>query len=223
MAEPPALSTSRLAKAAAALAVQFFLIGVAVFLGLQADQWREDRDHRAKVRATLMNFRTEVAQNRAKVAGRQPYHRALADSMAGGLQRPAGTIGEVMSRFRHEGKRFRGMSPVDFTRTAWDLAIATEALSYMEPDLAFAIADVYHQQQVFQNIQDSFLSNLFTPDYFRDENGRSALIAVGAYMGDVTYQEPHMLALYDKLQPKLDSALGISSDTSARRETGGRR
>jgi hypothetical protein len=213
MAERLQLTTSKLAKAAAALAVQFFLIGVAVFLGLQADQWREDRDHRAKVRATLMNFRTEVAQNRAKVMGRMPYHKALADSMSSGLRRPTGTIGEVMSRFRHEGKPFRGMSPVDFSTTAWDLAIATDALSYMEPGLAFAIADVYHQQRVFQSIQDSFLSNLFTPDYFRDENGRSALTAVGAYMGDVTYQEPHMLEIYDRLQPKLDSALGLKSES----------
>jgi hypothetical protein len=223
MAERPQLTSARLAKAAAALAVQFFLIGVAVFLGLQADQWREDRDHRATVRATLLNFRTEVAQNRAEVLARLPYHRALADSMSSGLRRPTATIDEVMSRFRFDGKPFRGMSSVDFARTAWDLAIATDALSYMDPALAFAIADVYHQQQVFQNIQNSFLSNLFTPDYFREENGRSALIAVSAYMGDVSYQEPHMLELYDKLQPRLDSALGLPRDAAAPPDPGGRR
>jgi hypothetical protein len=115
------------------------------------------------------------------------------------------------------------MSPVDFTRTAWDLAIATDALSYMDPDLAFAIADVYHQQQVFQDIQSSFLANLFTPDYFREENGRSALMTLSAYMGDVTYQEPHMLELYDRLRPKLDSALGLARGSAARPETSGRR
>ena len=210
------MSEPRVRRVAAELLVQFLLIGVAVFLGLQAYQWREDREHRDKARATLLNFRAEITKNRAAVVRVRPYHTALRDSLASGLRGGSATLGQVIGRFRFEGRPFIGIRTVDFSRTAWDLALATEALSYIDPALAFAIADVYHQQEIFRDIQGAFMQNLFTPEYFRDENGRAALTAVGAYIGDVHYQGPRMLELYEQLQPKLDSALGTRPDGSRR-------
>jgi hypothetical protein len=118
-------------------------------------------------------------------------------------------------------RRCRASAPRS-RRTAWDLALATEALSYIDPPLAFAIADVYNQQQVFEQIQSSFLQNLFTPEYFGDESGRPALVAIGAHMGDVTYQEPHMLTLYDRLRSQLDSASGVTNAARAVPDSGRR-
>ena len=202
-------SEARTRNVAAELLLQFFLIGVAVFLGLQADQWREDREHRDKARATLLNFRTEIAKNRAAIVQVRAYHEALRDSVASGMRTESATLGQVIGRFRHGNGRFTGIRTVDFSRTAWDLALATEALAYVDPQLAFEIADVYNQQDAFRNIQQSFLQNLFTPAFFHEDNGRASLVTVGAYLGDVEHQEPHMLKLYDALRPKLDSALGI--------------
>ena len=44
----------------------------------------------------------------------------------------------------------KGVRPVIYEHTAWDLALATQALSYLKPDLAFDISKVYTQQNAFQ-------------------------------------------------------------------------
>jgi len=59
------------------------------------------------------------------------------------------------------------MRPVIFEHTAWDLALATQALSYLDPDLAFDISKVYTQQNAFQKLEDSFLTAAFTRPVFR--------------------------------------------------------
>jgi hypothetical protein len=46
---------------------------------------------------------------------------------------------------------------VIFEHTAWDLALATQALSYLDPNLAFDISKVYTKQNAFEKLEESFL------------------------------------------------------------------
>lgn len=101
------------------------------------------------------------------------------------------------------------MRTVDLEHTAWDLALATQALSYMKPDMAYTISRLYTQQQTFQTIENGFMQSAFTPTVFADTSNTVGLtIAMSAYMGDVNIQEPGLLKSYNVMLPKLDSALG---------------
>ena len=40
--------------------IEVVLIGVGVFLGMAADQWRSDRQHRDQARDALQRFRVEI-------------------------------------------------------------------------------------------------------------------------------------------------------------------
>jgi hypothetical protein len=185
----------------AALVAQLFFIAAGVYLGNQADQWKEDRDHRRTARATVDNFRAELRANAASIRERLPYHLALRDSLGAVLRRPVRTLPELQRRIQ-----FRGSRSVDFAHTAYDLALTTQALSYLPRDLAFAVADVYLRQQAFEKLQDAYMAAVYQPSTFSDANTMPFAISLGVYMGDVTSQEPALLAAYARLLPRLDSA-----------------
>lgn len=184
-----------------ALVAQLFFIAAGVYLGNQADQWKEGRDHRQAARAALDDFRTELRKNEASIRARLPYHRALRDSLQGVYRRPVRTLVELQTRIRFQGSR-----TVDFAHTAYDLALTTQALSYLPRDVAFAVSDVYLQQQAFATLQDAFMHAVYQPSTFSDANTMPFAIALGVYMGDVTYQEPALLEAYARLLPRLDAA-----------------
>jgi hypothetical protein len=179
------------------------LIAVGVFLGLWANNWHEDRQHRAQAEATLRNFATEMEANRQVTQSNRQYHEDLARELhAFASSKEPGTE----ERFNKE-VHFLGVRPVNFEHTAWDLALATQGLSYLRPDLAFDVSRVYTQQSGFQRLQDSFLSATFTPSTLSNEDLRGLARAMEVYLVDVNIQEPAMLRSYDQVIPKLKSSL----------------
>ena len=99
------------------------------------------------------------------------------------------------------------MRPVIFEHTAWDLALATQALSYLKPDLAFDISKVYTQQNAFQKLEDSFLSAAFTPASLSSDNLKGLAPTMMFYLDDVNQQEPTLVSRYEKVIPEVKRAL----------------
>ena len=183
------------------LVAQLFFIAAGVYLGNRADDWRQDREHRGTARAAVDNFRAELRKNEASVRERLPYHQALHDSLEAVLRRPARTLGELQTRIR-----FRGSRGVEFAHTAYDLALATQAFSYLPRDLAFGVSDVYLQQQGFQKLQDAYMAAIYQTSTFGEANVMPLAVSLDVYMGDVVSQEPALLEAYARLLPRLDSA-----------------
>ena len=184
------------------LVAQLFFIAAGVFLGNQADDWKQGREHRQAARASLVNFRAELGKNQAAVRERLPYHQALRDSLATMPGRPVRTLAELQARIG-----FRGSRGVDFAHTAYDLALASGALAYVPRKLAFDVSDVYLRQQAFATLQDAYMAAVYQPSTFSDANTMPFAFSLGVYMGDVTVQEPALLAMYAALLPRLDSAV----------------
>ena len=99
------------------------------------------------------------------------------------------------------------MRPVIYEHTAWDLALATQALSYLKPDLAFDISKVYTQQNAFQTLENSFLASAFTPASMSSDNVKGLATAMVIYLADVNQLEPAMVSLYEKVIPEVKRAL----------------
>ena len=182
------------------LLFEVVLITVGVFLALWANNWHEDREHRAQARAALRNFVGEMEANRQATQGNRPYHETLARELDQFLhsKEPASE-----DRFNKE-VRFEGVRPVIYEHTAWDLALATQALSYLKPDLAF---DIYTQQNAFQTLENSFLASAFTPVSMSSDNRKGLATVMMFYLIDVNQQEPAILQLYGKVIPEVNSAL----------------
>ena len=178
------------------------LIGVAVFLGLLANQWQSDRQHREMAGATLRYFHDEIVANKLAIEKVRSYHVALGTDV-GRFLHVEGP--KTMQQFQSD-VHFRGVEPVEFERTAWDLALATQALSYLPPKLAYAISRVYTRQLAFQSLQNGFLQAVLAPTAFGAQDMTGLATSMDWYLHDVNVQEPQLIALYDQLLPQIDAA-----------------
>ena len=185
------------------LLFEIVLIAVGVFLALWANNWHEDREHRAQAKAALRNFVGEMEATRQATQRNRTYHETFARELREFLASKEPANEDRLNKSVH----FEGMRPVIFEHTAWDLALATQALSYLDPDLAFDISKVYTQQNAFQKLEDSFLAAAFTPASLSSDNVKGMATAMELYLIDVNQQEPAILQLYDKVIPEINSAL----------------
>jgi len=179
------------------------LITAGVFLALWANNWHEDHEHRAQAKAALRNFVGEMEANRQATQSTRAYHETLARELAEFLRSPEPPSEERFNKEVH----FEGVRPVIYEHTAWDLALATQALSYLKPDLAFDISKVYTQQNAFQTLENSFLASTFSPVSMSSDNRKDLATVIMFYLIDVNIQEPTILQLYDKVIPEVNSAL----------------
>lgn len=185
------------------LLIEVVLIGLGVFLGLLANQWHDDRQHRELADATLRYFREEIIANKQAIEKVRPYHTTLSREVGGFLQTEAP---RTMQRF-YSDVHFRGVEPVEFERTAWDLALATQSFSYLSPKLAYAISRVYTRQQAFQTLQNGFLQAVLAPTTFGASDVTGLATSMNMYLLDVNIHEPELITLYDRLLPQIEAAI----------------
>jgi len=175
------------------------LISAGVFLALLADQWREGREHQQLAATALRNFVEEIRVNQKAVADVRAYHDRLPAAIEAFI---AAEGPKTMERFQ-QATHFQGVQPVVFEHTAWDLALATQALSYVDPKLAYAISRVYTQQQTFQLYENNFALGMFSPTAFVNEDTTALARAMQLYLVDVNIQEPRLLKAYEDVLPRI--------------------
>lgn len=187
------------ARSLAKIALEVALISVGVFLGLAGEQWREDRRHHELAESSLRRFRSEIVENRKAVSDVREYHAKLLKQLQNYLSkdRKSRNTAEVSV----QGLRF-----VTFDQTAWDLAMTTQALTYVDPDLAFALSHVYNMQKVFNEFTRGMTQAMYLIPM--QDNFDAFAQAADAYYGDAVFMEPKLLAEYDDLIRQIDRSLG---------------
>ena len=201
----PVVGTARRKRSLPKIVLEVLLIGGGVFLGLLGEQWREYAHHHKMARESLRQFRTEISKNRAAIAAVSDYHVTLKKELTAFLSSEGPKSSKTFD------VKFHGIGPVFYEQTAWDLALATQALAYVDADLAFALSRAYTFQrhiaaQQFAIVQSTLYGRSWTQDfegYWRQ---------IDAYMGDITILEPRLLKAYDEVLSQLDLALGPSTD-----------
>jgi hypothetical protein len=187
--------------------LEVVLISIGVFLALWANNWHEDRQHRALAESTLRNFADEMRANQQAVQKYRQYHETLARELHEFLATDEPPTQERFDKSVH----FQGVRPIIFEHTAWDLALATQALSYFKPQLAFDIAKVYTEQTAFQTLENSFLASAFTPATFSTDDLKGLTTAMEYYLVDINQKEPAILQLYGQVLPEVDQAIPRSN------------
>jgi hypothetical protein len=188
-------------KSLLGLLTEVVLIGLSVFLALLANHWSEAREHRERANATLRYFREEIVTNQKAIETKRQYHEVLRSDIQTFLQSDAPkTLQDFFSR-----AHYRGLQPITFERTAWDLALANQSLSYLPPALAYAVSRVYTRQQAFQTLENSMLQSIFAPSTFAAQDATGLASSMNAYMIDVNIQEPQLLELYAELLPQVEA------------------
>jgi hypothetical protein len=181
-----------------AMVLQVVLIAVGVFLGLAGEEWRQDRENRRLATETLRRFRTEIAANRATVLEIKDYHAERYAELNAYFAAPVETRGAVELRFA-------GVRAPRFQRTAWELALASGTIAYIDPELAFVLSQTYGDQ----SMTDQLGANMMQVMYERPpgQANDAFLATIHAYYGDLSGIEPGLVTAYDTLLVALDEAL----------------
>jgi hypothetical protein len=196
---------ARLLTALAGLVAQLVFVAAGVYLGMRADEARERRGRREAARATLTNLREELRGNRAQVVRVLPYHRELAESLLA-LQARGTPVRDFAELQR--AVRWTGFRPIGFRHAAWDLALANQSLGWVDPTVAFPLADLYEAQASFARYQDATLYGVVSPAGLRTDAIAATAFTLAAFFSDAAkYQEPGLVRAYDQLLPRVDSAL----------------
>jgi hypothetical protein len=182
------------------IVLEVALISTGVFLGLAGEQWRENARHRELAEQALRRFRSEITANKKAIEDVRDYH--------------ADRLKELNAYFRAapDERHLVGVhltksaNPAFVDRTAWDLALATQSLTYIDADLAYTLSSIYSVQAVMQDEARAFLQAMFIRPPVDD--GGAFFGALQAYFGDASLIEPRLLMLYEQALQGIDKALG---------------
>lgn len=179
--------------------VEIALIAAGVFLGLAGDAWREREQKREAARASLRRFRAEIVANREAVAAVRDYHVTTLASVRAYLAKPNATrnVADV---------QVSGLRWVTFEHSAWDIALATQSLAFLDSDIAHSLSRVYSAQQSYTDLTRGMAQAMYLLN--REDNFDAFAGALDAFFGDMTHMEPRLIAMYDELLPRIDRALG---------------
>jgi hypothetical protein len=175
---------------------EMVLVGIGVFLGMAADQWRSDQQHREEALEALRRFKVEIENNRASVANVRDYHARTRQDLAKYFDT------KVTQPVHLD---IQGVQPATFEHTAWDLAIATQARAEIEPAIAFELTRVYGVQQTYSGLTSGLLQAM----YLRPPAAewRPFLQSLKVYYDDIVGLDPQLLTMYDTVLPLINSAL----------------
>src|SRR5437773_7635880 len=179
--------------------LEVVLIGTGVFLGLAGEQWRESTRHRELAEASLRRFRSAILTNRKAVAAVKNYHVTTMKQME-----------TYLKTRRSSDLSLHGLQPAFFEHSAWDVALATQSLAYIDTDLAFAISRIYTVQQNYADLTRGILQATYLRPV--DDNLPAFISASVEYYGDIVLIEPQLLGMYDEMLPQIDRALGEPSE-----------
>jgi hypothetical protein len=177
--------------------LEVLLISVGVFLALMGEQWRENAHTRELAEDSLRRFRTEIVSNRKAVAAVKDYHVTLLKGLRGYL------AADPKAR-QTNSVQIRGLQPVFFDQTAWDLALATQSLAHIDPQIAFGLSRIYGLQRTYGDLTGRIMQAIYLRPVTENFEGLTN------YYGDLVLWEPQLLQMYDEILPEIDRALGTS-------------
>jgi hypothetical protein len=153
---------------------------------------------RTRTRASWLRrrFRAEVVANRKSVAAVKDYHVELLANIQASLAADPSTRAA-------RPLQVRGLQPVFFDHTAWDLALATQALAHIDSDVAYRLSRIYGLQRTYGDFTQAIMQAIYLRPMLENLEG------LNAYYGDLVLWEPSLLKMYDEVLPQIDRALGL--------------
>ncbi len=152
--------------------IEIFSIVFAVLLALAVNQWRENRASRVLAHDALHKIAQEMHKNSALIESILPIHQTFLDTVQVVIDKI--DRGELPPDADLEDLQF---IPIFLRDTAWQAAIATQALVHVDYEIVNVISEAYTYQDAYQKLMDDFLQATFSIDYHAKERSRAQLDA----------------------------------------------
>jgi hypothetical protein len=192
-------------KAVLKLGLEVALITTGVFLGLAGEQWRESVRHHELAHESLVRFRDEFRTNKAQVLRVHDMHKTQEREMEAYLTDNNKALMESLADPRKALPQPIPNNITDsagFDYSAWETALATQSLAYINPDLVASMSSAYRMQQMYEDSHRAI-----TQASYSAGNPVVYLRGVTGWFGNSVIWEEQLLKWYDDLLPRLDRAI----------------
>ena len=188
--------------------VESVLVVGSILLALALDDWNEDQGYLDLATLSLLNFEREIQQNRLRLEDVTPFHVGLRDVLAnmdaGGEDVPATTIRNILE----------GFQPALLVSTAWETAVATGALGYMDYDVVSGLSLTYNLQERLVTLNRSGMNDLLVGG-FRSGEPDLLVYTANRYMRELTEAEQGLQGVYDLVLGLIAETIGDDRDGRA--------
>jgi hypothetical protein len=186
--------------------VESVLVVGSILLALALDEWSEDREFEDLATRSLVNFEREIQQNRLRVEDVTLFHAGLRDVLAQMNENGAGASATDIRNM------LEGFQPAILVSTAWETAVATGALGYMDYDVVAGLSLTYNLQERLVALNQSGLNDLLVGGF---RSGEADLLAYSAsrYMRDLTEAEQRLQGVYGLVLGLVAETLGVRPDS----------
>jgi hypothetical protein len=188
--------------------VESALVVGSILLALALDEWNEGQDYQDLATLSLVNFEREIQQNRLRLRDDIPFHVGLRDVLAnldaGGTAVSTATIRNILE----------GFQPAPLVSTAWETAVATGALGYMEYDVVAGLSRTYNLQERLAALSRSGMNDLLMGG-FRSGEADLLVYTANRYVRELIEAEQELQVFYDLVLSLISETIGESPDTMA--------
>jgi hypothetical protein len=188
--------------------VESVLVVGSILLALALDEWNQDRDYQDLATLSLANFEREIQQNRLRLEDVTLFHAGLRDVLANmdasGDAIPATTVRNMME----------GFQPAILVSTAWETAVATGALGYMDYDVVSGLSLTYNMQERLVTLNRSGLNDILMGG-FRSGETELLVYTANRYMRELTEAEQELQGVYDLVLGLIAETIGERSSMPA--------
>jgi len=174
------------------LIIEGLLVVMSVLLALALNSWREAGTHQDLAERALQEVVDEVRLNCSRIENVQPYHRAVVN----GEQKPTGI-------------------QVGFLRNdAWDVAITTGAVSFLDYELAAKIGEINAHQSDHRSTVQAYLGALLTNTLQIEKIEEMHQEGERAVINELISIQKKLLIKYRDLQKLVNEHYGSSVQTN---------
>ena len=179
----------------ATLLVEFLSVALGVFLGLLANEWRENKAHQERARLALAQVREELKSNREILAR---YHQNN-EAVLAALEKGAGKKGKEGMK----AGRLNYIPALHLESSCWETLLSTGALDYLDLRTIRKFSSVYSAQKVYREsslllVQAGLNMSAFAAAAWRKVSEQRFQEEFLDYMKMIHKVEKTLLELYDR-------------------------
>ena len=179
--------------------IESLLIVISILAALAVDEFRDGVRNRRLALQSLQIFQREMRQNQARLEDVIPYHTGLRDVVAGMVADPAHIV-EVRSAVE-------GLEPVVLLNTAWQTALATGALNYIDVETVSALSLTYSMQQEFYDGTRAGPPRFAVATASTSAEKLAEIQQILAHLGEVVRNEQELQAVYTNALQIIQAAI----------------
>lgn len=171
------------------LSIQILSIIFSILLALSLNEWKEGRNNKQLALTSLKNFKTELLNNKKAVEA------AIRDQNAFLISLRKQTL--TITPGKNAAIELPEINMPDVLATAWETALVTRAMVYIDYDLTATLSELYLQQKWLSSLEDKVFQTIVSP-YSLDRNNMENLArSLYVSLKNIMQVETRLLAMYE--------------------------